>query len=107
MGKQQQRKGRGGELELSKLLQNYGYPVEAGEAMSYGTVPDISGLPGIHMECKRVERLNISEAMKQAERDAEKFRDGTPTVFHRKNREPWMVTMLLVDWLEIYRGNTN
>ena len=33
------------------------------------------------MEVKRVERLNVPEAMKQAVRDAERFHDGAPVVF--------------------------
>lgn len=63
----------------------------------------MSGLPGIHIEVKRVERLNVSEAMKQASRDAERFHDGAPAVFHRRNREPWLVTMKLEDWLDIFQ----
>ena len=102
MGKSQQRKGRAGELELSRLLQEYGYNAQPGRAQSYGDVPDISGLSGIHIECKRVERLNVPEAMAQAVRDAERFQDGAPAVFHRRNREPWLVTMRLLDWLELY-----
>lgn len=54
------------------------------------------------MEVKRVERLNISQAMAQAVRDAERFKDGAPTVFHRRNREPWLVTMRLTDWLDLF-----
>lgn len=62
---------------------------------------DVVGLPGIHIECKRVERLNLVEAMHQAERDA---RPGElPAVFHRRNGEPWLVTMPLEKWIEIYR----
>lgn len=53
---------------------------------------------------KRVERLNVSEAMKQARRDAVKFRDGVPCVFHRRNNEPWLVTMLFDDWITLYKG---
>lgn len=66
----------------------------------------MSGLPGIHMEVKRRERLNVSEAMKQAARDAERFHDGLPTVFHRRSREPWLVTMKLEDWLDIFLKNS-
>lgn len=102
MGRSQQRKGRTGELELSRLLQGYGYDVQPGRAQSYGNTPDVSGLPGIHVEVKRAERLNISQAMAQAVRDAERFQDGAPAVFHRRNREPWLVTMQLQDWLELY-----
>jgi hypothetical protein len=101
-GSKSQHKGRAGELELAQTLKEYGYPVEAGKALSYGTVPDLSGLPNIHIECKRVERLNISEAMQQAQRDSAKFGDGAPAVFHRRNRQPWLVTMQLADWMELY-----
>ena len=101
-GRASQSKGRRGELELSRLLQGYGYDVQPGRAQSYGEVPDLTGLPGVHIEVKRVERLNVPEAMKQAVRDAEKFHDGAPTLFHRRSREPWLVTMRLHDWLALY-----
>lgn len=104
MGRSSQRKGAEGEKELSALLQNEGYPVEWGGSRTYGTVPDISGLPGIHIECKRVERLNVPEAMNQAITDADRFHDGLPALFHRRNRSPWLVTMRLTDWLKLYRG---
>ena len=91
-------------MELCRLLQGYGYLVQPGEAASYGSTPDLTGLDGVHIECKRVERLNVPEAMAQAARDSERFRDGAPAVFHRRSREPWLVTMRLDDWLELY-GN--
>ena len=62
-------------------------------------------MPGVHIECKRVERLNVYEAMAQARRDA---RPGeTPVVMHRKNRQPWLVTMDIDDWLKMYERNEN
>lgn len=102
LGRSQQRKGRAGEIELAHILQSHGFDIDPGMAQSFGAVPDISGLPGVHAEIKQVERLNISQAMAQAVRDAERFQDGAPTVFHRRNREPWLVTMRLPDWLELY-----
>ncbi len=57
MGKASQRKGRAGELELARILQNHGYDVQPGRARSYGEVPDLSGLHGIHVEAKRCEQL--------------------------------------------------
>jgi len=103
MGRATQRKGAEGERELSALLQREGYAVTWGGSRTYGTVPDVSGLPGIHIECKRVERLNVPEAMDQAITDADRFHDGLPALFHRRNRSPWLVTMRLTDWLQIYR----
>ena len=96
------RKGKEGELSLARKLREYGY--DCRRSVQYcGTNgdADVVGLPGIHIECKRVERLNLVEAMRQAERDA---RPGEfPVVFHRRNDEPWMVTMPLESWIEIYR----
>lgn len=71
--------------------------------MTFGAEPDVVGLPGVHVEVKRVERLNVTEAFNQAVRDAEKFRDGTPALFHRRNRCPWLVTMALSDWMQLYQ----
>lgn len=102
-GRSSQRKGADGERELAALLREYGYPVERGGSLSFGEVPDLTGLPGVHIECKRNERLNVPEAMAQAVRDAEKFGDGAPTVFHRRNRSGWLVTMRLPDWMKMYQ----
>ena len=104
-GKTSQRKGRAGELELARFLQGYGYDVQPGRAQSYGEVPDLSGLPGVHIECKRNERLNVPGAMAQAVRDAERFQDGAPTVFHRRNRSGWLVTQRLEDWMEMHKNS--
>lgn len=101
-GSSSARKGANGERELAAVLREYGYNIERGDSMSFGEVPDLTGLPGIHIEVKRRERLNVPEAMKQARRDSERFKDGAPTVFHRRNREPWLVTMRLADWMALY-----
>ncbi len=104
MGRKSQRKGRAGELELCRVLRGYGIPAEPGQAVSFGATPDIVNVPHIHCEAKRVERLNVPEAMAQAVRDSEKFNDGAPTLFHRRNREPWLVTMRLSDWISLYQA---
>lgn len=104
MGKSSQRKGAAGERELAALLRQYGYDIQRG-GFVFGEVPDLIGLPGIHIEVKRVEKLNLDSALAQACHDAEKFKDGFPAVFHRKNRGAWRVTMLLDDWLEIYNNS--
>lgn len=101
MGKSSQRKGRSGELELARLLEEYG--AKPGKPVNHGTTPDIIGLSGIHVEVKRVEKLNVPEAMQQSIRDSEKFGDGVPVLMHRKNRSPWLVTMRLSDWIEMYK----
>lgn len=59
MGAKSQRKGADGERELAALLHQYGHEVRRGGSLSYGSLPDLYGLPGVHIEVKRVERLNL------------------------------------------------
>lgn len=103
-GRSSQRKGADGERELVNLLRAEGFDVQRGGSLSFGSTQDINGLPGVHIEAKRVERLNLYAAMAQAEKDAERFHDGAPTVFHRRSRSPWLVTMLFNDWIKLYKG---
>lgn len=95
-------KGAAGERELATQLKKYGYHARRGQQYCGANGDaDVVGLPGIHIECKRVEHLNIDDAMNQAIRDA---RDGEiPVVMHRKNRTGWKVTMRLDDWMKLYK----
>ena len=102
MGKTSQRKGADGERELAALLSAAGFECQRGGSLSFGEIPDVLGLPGIHIEVKRVEKLNVGEAMEQAIRDSDRMLDGMPALFHRRNRKPWLVTMRLEDWLKLY-----
>ena len=104
MGRSQQRKGRGAELELCRVLNDNGIPAEPGAALNYGSVPDIVGVEGVHVEVKRCEQLRLSEWMAQAIRDAGRF-GGLPCVFHRRNREEWRVTMPLAAWIVLYKSS--
>lgn len=101
-GKASQRKGADGERELAAVLREYGYEIKRGGSMSFGEVPDLVGLPGVHVEVKRCEQVRISEWMQQAEADSKRFRDGMPVVFHRRSREGWRVTMNLADFMQLY-----
>ncbi len=102
MSNRSQRKGADGEWELASELRKYGYEIRRGGSLSFGTVPDLVGLPGVHIECKRVEKLNVSAAMQQSIADSERFNDGVPALFHRRNRQQWLVTMRLTDWMRLY-----
>ena len=97
------RKGTNGERELVNILKSYGFDCRRSQqycGYADGSLADVIGLDGIHIEVKRVERINIDACMEQAVRDC---KDGEiPTVWHRRNRKPWYVTMRLEDWIDIY-----
>ena len=97
-------KGKRGELELVRKLKEYGF--ETRRSVQYNGKADdgqadLVGLPNIHIEAKRVERLNIYDAIAQAVHDAKE--GELPTVFHRKNHSEWLVTMRLQDWMDLYK----
>lgn len=101
MSKNSRNKGVAGERELAKVLRGYGYQCRRGQQYSGANGDaDVVGLEGIHIECKRVERLQLYDAIDQAKRDARKGEH--PTVMHRKNNCEWLVTMPLENWLDIY-----
>lgn len=96
-------KGKRGELEAAHALQKYGY--DARRSQQYAGInsdADVVGLPGIHIEVKRVEKLNLENAMQQSERDA--GANEKPIVMHRKNHSQWLVTMPLDEWMELYQA---
>lgn len=96
-------KGKRGELELAHILREYGFDARRGQQYAGANGdPDVTGIPGVHIECKRVERLNLENAYDQSKRDAAR-RGDIPTVMHRKNRGEWLVTLGLVDFLGLYR----
>lgn len=97
-------KGAVGERELAEKLREYGYQCRRGQQYSGANGDaDVIGLPGVHIECKRVEKLNLYDAMSQSVRDA---KDGeTPAVFHRKNNKEWLVTLRLDDFMKMYKGD--
>ena len=94
------RKGKNGELEVAKILREHGYDARRGQQYKGGgDSPDVIGIPGFHLEVKRVEQLRLKSAIDQSKRDAA---DGeVPVVVHRKSREPWFVTLSFEDFLNI------
>ena len=94
-------KGKRGELLLVRVLREFGFDCRRGQQFCGANGDaDVVGLPGIHIECKWVERLNLYDAIAQAVHDA--LEDELPAVFHRKNHGEWLVTMKLSDWMKMY-----
>ena len=86
---------------LKEFLNSLGLTVKRGYVFLHQS--DLVDLPGIHIECKFVEKLNVRNAMYQAIEEAKKRRDGMPAVFWKKSREPWLTIMLTEDWVRLYK----
>lgn len=112
IGRSSRRKGKVGEREIVNALKAAGFEAAHRSAQycgNTGDAPDVEGLPGIHIEVKRVERLNLKKAYEQAVNDSkENGNNDIPAVFHRGSYQPWMVTFSLEDFLKLYKkGDVN
>lgn len=96
-------KGKVGELELVSFLKDHGYGEAFRGQQFHGGAdsPDVvvPGLEGVHFECKRVEKGNLYDWLKQAKRDSAE--GEIPVVAHRKNREDWVAILPLEDLLSL------
>jgi Holliday junction resolvase len=95
-------KGAAGERELANFLTKYGYPARRGQQFQ-GTSesPDIicEELDGWHIECKRVQQLNLHKAFSKCFEECSMHQ--SPVVMHRKNGEEWLATISLSAFLEL------
>ncbi len=97
-------KGKNGELELAAFLREHGFEARRGQQFSGGgDSPDVvHNIPGVHLECKRVEQGNLYDWMAQAIRDANPA--DIPVVAHRRNRRDWVAILPLENLLDLLKG---
>ena len=100
------KKGAAGEREFANYCKAMGFDVR--RTVQYNgkeldSKADVIGIPGIHIEVKRVEALNIHKAMDQAIRDSEGHSE-IPIVAHRKNGTKWLITMTADHWFKLFSG---
>lgn len=88
------RKGKDGELELKEHLSAL-LGIDARRTQQYCGVGagDVVGIPGVHIECKRTNVINIYKFMQQARRDAKDHE--VPMVCCRKDRGEWLLVIPL------------
>lgn len=94
-------KGARNELLLAHFFQEWGFGARRGQ--QYAGIngdADVVGVPYLHIECKAVQKLNLDKAMAQSIRDARE--DEIPVVVHRKDRQPWRITLSLEDFMKFY-----
>lgn len=103
MARMSRTKGKVGEREVAQLLRDHGFPARRGVQYHGGPdSPDVIGLPGFHVEVKRVEAFRLYEALEQAK--GERRPGDIPAVFHRPNMRPWVVVLEASDFLSLVRA---
>lgn len=96
-------KGARGERELAKWLTDHGYPARRGQQYcgANGDADVIcDSLKDIHIESKRVERLQLYQALEQAASDCKE--DDIPVVFHKKNGKDWVCILSAEHFLHLF-----
>ncbi len=93
MGRASRDKGKRGEREAAAFLsQLMGCDARRGVQYQGGPdSPDVVGVPGMHVEVKRTERLQLMPAIEQAQSDAPA--SSVPVVMWRKSRHPWILCL--------------
>lgn len=94
------RKGADGERDLAKTLRSLGYSGARRGQQFAGSPdsPDVVGIDGYHIECKRTERTDLYGWIEQAKRDCG---SNVPVVMHRKNGHGWLAILTLEDFVKV------
>lgn len=101
MSRMSRQKGKRGEREAAAALRAIGIEARRGVQYQGGPdSPDVVGIPGVHIESKRTEALNIHAAMEQSEREASTTEIAA--VMHKRNRSPWMLTVKVADLRDLW-----
>lgn len=102
MSRASRQKGARGELEVVDAARAAGFPA-CRRAFASGASGggDLTGLPGICIEVKRTERLDLPGAFRQAQAAA--LPTEIPVVAHRSSRQPWLATLPLDDLLALLK----
>ena len=100
-------KGCAGEREFRDVLREAGFRARRGQQYAGNPdAPDVvcPDLPHIQWEVKRVQALNIHQAMAKAILDAG---GKMPVIAHRKNNTDWLCTLRASDFLDLVKETTH
>lgn len=103
MSRMSRTKGKVGEREVAALLREHGF--EGARGVQYQgsrDSADVVGLPGFHIEVKRVEAFSAYKALEQAAEDSAGA--ATPIVFHRSNARQWIVVLNADSFLDLLKS---
>ena len=106
MAKISRDRGAAYEREIANEFKDWGYKAyrTAQHMGKTGQAPDVSGIPGLHPECKRRRKIAVYEWMDQAVNDAmAEGKGNVPVVFCRADMEESLAIVRLEDFIQMYR----
>lgn len=115
IGRASRQKGKAGEREAARELMGRMPGIEIKRSVQYsgrgasgssdGGMPDLIGLPGVHLEIKRTERSEPYKWLEQVRADKRPGEIGV--ILHRQSRKGWIAIMNLDDFCKLYSKNSN
>lgn len=94
------RKGNDWEREVARRCrETFGVDAHRGAQSRQGSdAPDVTGVPGYHIECKVGARPPFEQALRQAQADAS---GAVPVAVVKRDRQAPVVLMDFEDWLKM------
>tara|TARA_R100001510_G_C7564524_1_gene143315 strand:- start:324 stop:686 length:363 start_codon:yes stop_codon:yes gene_type:complete len=109
-GKGARIKGANFERDLAKYFNSHFHQMNAkrGLGQTRGGGEEIADveMQYIHVEAKRHKKCNIKGALNQAIEDS-KDKTKLPVAITKDDRKPILVTMLMDDWIELFKAYVN
>lgn len=109
-GRASRNKGKRGERELAAVLEKI-LGISFRRTQQFAGADGTSDVKcneldlGLHIECKRQERIKIYDYLKQAKEDAEN--GDVPVVCFRTNNKPWVIAFELEYLMGLYDAITS
>jgi Holliday junction resolvase len=97
VSRRERQKGARGERDLRDLFLAHGFAARRDGRLDADLVHDV---PGIHVECKRQETLQIPKWLRQVRAEAGQL---VPALFFRRSHEPWQVIVPAAEYLQAKR----
>lgn len=99
MSKSQRQKGKVGERAVAELARANGFPNAKRTGDAQQVAGDIAGMPGLYVEVRRRETLNLPAWIREVE--TEHPPNTLPLIAFRRSQEPWYGAVPLGDLFRV------
>ncbi len=104
MGRMSRTKGKVAERAVAELARANGFPNAKRTGDAQQVAGDIAGMPGLYVEVRRRETLNLPAWIREVE--AEHPRGTLPLIAFRRSAEPWYGAVPLGSLFQVLASTT-